>query len=1091
MKGDTVTEDKHPLQQAQQVFQLSDDPSIRVQGSVNDTKCTMLVDTGATATVVRDGLVKLMPHACMPHSGVLKTVSGATLPVVCAAAVKIRLGQADEFVHRVLVADIVDDCVLGMDFLRKHGYVINAGAGTVQVGPEVQVDREHELCGMGEETTAQLAPVLENVAQRVPVGQAQQATDVLLKFSDIFAANKKVMGYFAGVSHNIDVGGCAPLKQAPRRLPPHRLGEVDEMVAQMEEMGVIEPSSSPWASPIVLVKKKDGSTRFCIDYRKLNDITKKDSYPLPKIDEIVTSLGGSQWFSSLDLQNGYWQVPLAPEAKEKTAFCTPQGLWQFRVMPFGLCNAPATFQRAVESLFAAQRRAGTVRIYLDDVLICSPSFEQHLRDLDEVLSTVRRGGIKLNPKKCSFFKREVEYLGHVISAEGVAPNKDKTEAVAKWPVPTTAKQVQSFVSFCSYYRTFIPDYARMAEPLHRAQDASKGFVWTAECQAAFEAVKTALTTPPILAHPVPGAQYILDVDASGYAVGSVLSQNQQGVERVVAYYSKCLQKAERNYCVTRRELLSLIKALEHFLSYGLDSGERLIVRTDHASLTWLRNFRNPDGQLARWTNRLAPFNIELQYRSGKAHRNADGMSRRPCLGQGCRFCERAEEKDGWNDDDGVEWAFGMSLETELDWKTLQGADSVLKQVVQWKMDGQRPPWEQVSPHSAKLKAYWAMFDAMVLREGILTRVFEKGEQQPIYQVLVPAAAAQKVLEQCHLSGHFGERRMVAQLRRHFYWVGMHRDVRVFVRSCDTCRQRRGIGERKRAPLQNYVVGVPFERVAIDVMGPLPRSAAGNKFIVVVVDYFTKWPEAFAVPDQKAETVAEGFVRHVVSRFGVPREIHTDQGTNFESNVFEEVLRILGITRTRTTPMHPQGNGLVERFNRTLWQLLAKLVGREQTQWDRHLPMALLAYRATEHATTGFSPAMLTLGRELTLPMTLLCGAVPQQVEVTNYASQLAHRLDVAHQLARDRLLKAAAAVKKRYDARAAVPSINKGDQVWYFRPQRKVGVCPKLSSPWVGPCLVTKKITDVVYRIRLPSGKRCVVHADRLAPSKEGGREKC
>uniref|UniRef100_A0A0A9VSQ4 Integrase catalytic domain-containing protein n=1 Tax=Lygus hesperus TaxID=30085 RepID=A0A0A9VSQ4_LYGHE len=285
-------------------------------------------------------------------------------------------------------------------------------------------------------------------------------------------------------------------------------------------------------------------------------------------------------------------------------------------------------------------------------------------------------------------------------------------------------------------------------------------------------------------------------------------------------------------------------------------------------------------------------------------------------------------------------------------------------------------------------------------------------------------------------------------------------------------------------------GAPFERVAIDVVGPLPKSDKGNRFIVVVMDYFTKWPEAYPVVDQKAETVAEGLVTHVISRFGIPQELHSDQGTNFESCVFQEVVKLLGIRKTRTTPLHPQSNGLVERFNRTLWNLLAKMVSDHQRDWDQHLPIALMAYRATNHASTGFSPAMLMLGRELTLPVTLLYGRVPHQDAVTDYAKMLLDRLESVHQETRDRLGKTADNVRKRYNPRVGMPLFKEGDQVWYYWPRRKVGHCPKLQSPWVGPCTVRKSITDVVFRILLPSGRKCVVHADRLAEYRKNGREK-
>lgn len=1096
-----VKEEGGPAMDQLTVYRIGSCSSIIIRGSVNGVPCAMLVDTGATATVVRKDILGLGESTLSREpAAVLRTVTGSTFPVLGRQEVTIDLGgQSERRRHLVLVADITDDCILGMDFLATWGCLIDAAKGTVEVGAgvigaveewdtggcaDLQQFQKARVAEISAEPDTHVQPVLDSFRQRVAVRELPVMTRLITEFSDVFAANKQEIGQFSGVFHDIDVGSNAPIRQAPRRVPPYRLAEVDELVAQMESMRVIEPSSSAWASPIVLVKKKDGSTRFCIDFRRLNDVTRKDSYPLPKIDEIIGSLAGSTWYTTLDLQNGYWQIPLAEAAKEKTAFCTPHGLWHFRVMPFGLCNAPATFQRAMGQLFRNQIRQGKVRVYLDDVLIKSPSFQQHVQDLREVLMVLRQSGIKLNPRKCDFFKREVRYLGHIISGAGVSPDPDKIKAVIEWPIPRTPKEAKSFISFCSYYRPFVKGFARVAGPLYHLQDESRDFVWTQECDRAFSAVKQELTSPPVLVHPDPGARYILDVDASGSAVGATLSQKQGVAERVVAYYSKCLSKPERNYCVTRKELLSLVKALRHFKSYGLDNGDPVEVRTDHSSLTWLRNFRDPDGQLARWLEVLAPFNLQIAYRPGKEHGNADGLSRRPCLDHGCRYCARQEEK--FLAREGV--MARTALEREVDWGCAQQEDPVVGKVMQWVSVGERPEWDTIAIHGPKMKAYWAMFDVLVVEDGVLKRVWEQGSRK-VLQIVVPDSWKDEVLAEAHHTGHFGEKRMVSTLRKMFYWVGMHQDVRICVRSCDVCGRRRG-GQHPKAPMQEYVVGAPFERVAIDVMGPLPKSDSGNRFIIVVMDYFTKWPEAFPVADQTAETVAEGLVNHVISRFGIPQELHSDQGTNFESRIFQEVVKLLGIRKTRTTPMHPQSNGLVERFNRTLWNLLSKMVEEHQRDWDRQLPVALMAYRATDHASTGFSPAMMMLGRELVLPVSLLYGRVPHQSPEANFAKVLLDRLEEVHQVARDKLLKAANDLKRRYNARTVMPTFKEGEQVWCFLPRRRVGYCPKLQSSWVGPCTVKKRITDVVYRIKLPSGRNYVVHADRLANYKGNGRGK-
>ncbi|GFT92065.1 retrovirus-related Pol polyprotein from transposon 17.6 [Trichonephila clavipes] len=410
----------------------------------------------------------------------------------------------------------------------------------------------------------------------------------------------------------------------------------------MKNNDVIEPSSSPWASPIVLVRKKNGSTRFCVDYRRLNDVTKKDSYPLPRIDDTLDTLAGNTWFSTLDLKSGYWQVELHPDDKEKTAFTTGQGLWQFKVMPFGLCNAPATSECLMETVLRGLSYEACL-VYLDDIIIVGHSFEEHLKNIRRVLQKLKEANLKLRPSKYHLFRREVTYLGHVISAEGVRTDPDKISAVKDWNCPSDVHQLWSFLGLCTYYRKFVKNFSTIARPHHKLTEAKQKFIWTVDCSNAFNKLKDALTSAPILTYPEIGKQFILDKDASHESIGAILSQEIDGQENVIAYLSNCLSKPERNYCETRKELLAIVKAVEHFHPYLY--GRRFLLRTDHASLTWLLNFKNSEGQIARWIQRLQEYDVEIRHRKGSAHGNADALSRRPSPGS-CKYCSRIEKKLG-------------------------------------------------------------------------------------------------------------------------------------------------------------------------------------------------------------------------------------------------------------------------------------------------------------------------------------------------------------------------------------------------------------------------------------------------------------
>lgn len=361
--------------------------------------------------------------------------------------------------------------------------------------------------------------------------------------------------------------------------------------------GIIEPSSSPWAAGVVLVEKKDGTKRFCVDYRSLNSKTVKDAYPLPRIDDSLDRLGRGSWFCTLDLHSGYWQVEMNEADKPKTAFVTRNGLFQFTVMPFGLCNSPTTFERLMEVVLAGLN-FNICLVYIDDIIIFGKTFDETLQNLEQVFKKLQSAGLKLKASKCTLFKKEVLFLGYKVSGDGVQTDPEKVAVVEKWPVPIDASEVRSFVGLCSYYRRFIAGFSSMAKPLFRLTEKGREFKWTTDCQNAFDNLKKCLTTAPLLAHPNFSLPFILDTDASQVGLGAVLSQEIEGKIRVITYASRTLSKSERKYCVTRKELLALVFACKHFRHYLY--GHKVKVRTDHSALKWLMSFKDPQGQVARW-----------------------------------------------------------------------------------------------------------------------------------------------------------------------------------------------------------------------------------------------------------------------------------------------------------------------------------------------------------------------------------------------------------------------------------------------------------------------------------------------------------
>ena len=504
-----------------------------------------------------------------------------------------------------------------------------------------------------------LQKLYEESKEHLSEDQCNKLAQLLIEFQDVFAKSEFDLGTFHDIQHGIDTGDARPVKQRMRRTPACFKGEEEAHLKKMLEAGVIRESTSEWASAPVLIRKRDGSVRWCIDYRALNEVTVKDVFPLPLVDDCLDTLAGSMWFSKLDANSAYWQVEIKEEDRKKTAFITKYGLFEHTKMGFGLCNAPATFAR-VMNLVLRGLTWKTVLAFLDDILVLGGSFEEHLQNLAEVFLRLREYGLKLKPKKCLLFHQEVEFLGRMVSSNKLAMSSQNVQVIHDWPVPTCSKDVERFLGLANYHRSFVKDFSKRAEPLYRLVGKGK-FQWTDREQEAFEDLKRALSEPPVLALLNNHDSFILDTDSSDTAIGAELIQVQNDLEKVIAYGSFALTPDQRRYCTTRKELLAIVRFTRQYRYYLL--GRPFTVRTDHASLTWLLRFKNPEGQLARWMEELSQYNMILKHRPGAKHGNADALSRIPgsreyCeafkLGVkpsdlpcgGCDYCTRADRNWG-------------------------------------------------------------------------------------------------------------------------------------------------------------------------------------------------------------------------------------------------------------------------------------------------------------------------------------------------------------------------------------------------------------------------------------------------------------
>ena len=487
--------------------------------------------------------------------------------------------------------------------------VLPCGSYIGDLVPVLSVSVARSVVPLPVEMTTALPDYLEDIVRgsHASLGDSghQSLRDLLHRYEHVFPApGEPVTGRTKSVQHEIETNEARPV-----RCGPAGLRREQDCVSEMLTWGQIEPSDSPWASPVVLVTKKDGLTRFCVDYRRLNSLTVKDAYPLPRIDDSLRLLGNQQWFSTMDLASGYWQVAMSPEAKRKAAFVTNEGLFQFRVMPFGLCNAPATFERLMDRVLCGMRWSRCL-VYLDDVISFGKTVPEAILRLEEVLARLSDFGLQLKAKKCTFMQTEVGFLGHIVGRTGLACDPEKLSAVRNWHEPNRVKAVRQFVGFVGYYRRFVKKIAELADPLVSLTRKGVPFVWGSEQQRAFDALKACLLSAPILGFPTEDDRFVLDTDASLFAIGGVLSQIQDEEEVVIAYASHSLRISQRRYCTTRREMLAAVVMCTHFRSYL--RGSQFTLRTDHSSLRWLQKFKNEDGMLARWHLLLGQFSVTFE-----------------------------------------------------------------------------------------------------------------------------------------------------------------------------------------------------------------------------------------------------------------------------------------------------------------------------------------------------------------------------------------------------------------------------------------------------------------------------------------------
>ena len=733
-----------------------------------------------------------------------------------------------------------------------------------------------------------------------------------------------------GIHHHITTSG-APVYSRFRRLNPEKLAAAKTSFTEMERMGICSKASSPWASPLHMVHKSDGSWRPCGDYRRLNLITEPDHYPMPNIADFTNSIGTARVFSKLDLLKGYFQVPVHPADVPKTAIITPFGSYVFHYSTFGLRNSGATFQRMMDSIFGD---LPNVLVYIDDLLIFSDNIQEHEHHLRETLTRLQRNGLIVRQDKCVFAASTVEFLGHQVSANGLRPLQSKVSVIQNYPVPTSIKELQAFLGMVNFYHRFIPMAATHMAPLYQVLAGKPtNFLWNADQQSAFNDTKQALAEAAILCYPQPGAPLILTTDASDIAIGAVLETLVSNVPQPLSFYSRTLHKAERNYSTFDKELLAVHSAIRHFRH--MLEGSQFTIQTDHRPLVTALT-KSGDAWSARQQRQLsaiAESGGTITYIPGSKNPVADALSRITI-----------------ND-----------IQQGIDYDALSREQQTNPETDAYKTAVSNLIWEYVP----------------ITNTQVLCDV-STGRPRP----LVPTAFRRKIFNVVHGLAHPSIRSTIKFIKAKFVWHTMAKDIRDWARSCDAC-QRCKVQRHTRTDIGTFPQPQRrFAHIHVDIVGPLPASN-GFRYLFTVIDRSTRWPEATPMEYETASACASALLSSWISRFGLPEHITSDRGSAFISGLWSSLVKLLGVQLHHTTAYHPQSNGLVERCHRTL---KAALMSRCSTpEWSYQLPWVMLGIRTMPKEGLDVSTAEMVYGQPLVVPGEFF---PPQTVNTTSQDIEL-------------------------------------------------------------------------------------------------------
>lgn len=1017
---------------------------IRLNGQVINA----LVDGGSQKSYLGHKATEHVRHHVKPQKISYRCANGTIDESYGVVPVDMTVDGLEKELQFRIVSTFDYDCILGKDFLKKfeiiedhlRGHWIGASGNAYKFS-----DKPERPSVTGEEFKVAGLQELEDSQQ----GQLEQ---LLTKLWD-----EKPVKIFDLAKYKIDVGGHEPIKQRQRRYSPKMIEIAQQQVDSYLEQGFIKPSSSPWCSPFVISTRANGEPRFCIDFRKVNAVTKKDAYMIPHMDSILDQFRVAKFVTTIDLRNAYHHIPLDEPSKELTAFYVPgRGLLHFEVLPFGLTNAGAGFQRTIDQVILPEWR--NVFAYLDDIIIASETFEEHLECIGKVVNRIHQFGLTINREKSHFCRKEVNYLGYVLSSKGLKIDPEKIRPILEYPAPKNLKQLRRFLGMAGWYSRFIDNFSEKKVPLTKLLSKNCPWNWEPEQQAAFEWIKQAIVTAPVLIRPDFSLPFQVHSDASNFAVGAVLTQMRDGYEHPICFASRTLSKAERNYSVTEKECLGVIFAIEKMRPYV--QGYHFTIVTDHASLKWLHNLKDPCGRLARWATKLQAYDYDIVHRRGADHKVPDALSR--------AFEEQVQQII----EDHVSAAEELK-EDITDWYELRKRliKANPRKFPDWHLEGDllyvHRPNSWVDPIIEDLES-WKIVLPKKLRERAMHDAHD-----------------------VHRAGHMGIDKTYHRLQQYYYWPGMYKDVAEYVNTCLDCQLVKIPRTSPPGEMGYRCVEGPWTNVTTDVMGPFPASYNQKKYIVMFVDNFTKYVELKAITEANSTEILKAFEELVVSKWGCPLILTYDNGSEYVNKPVTDRLETYGIRPNRTPIYHPQANP-TERSNQTIKTMIRTFISGDQRNWDLHLHEFAFAVNTAVHSSTKYSPAFLNFGRN-PLPPHCVRNHLPLPLKGKPLSKDVwvdrVKRLSAIHDLVRAQLDLAFAKQAKYYDKHRKKLVYNVGDRVLrrtHYLSKGEKFFSTKLADPFKGPCLVEKKISDVVYEVLdITDDTRHKLHVSDLKPLSE------